>query len=140
MRYWDSSALVTLVVQQESSEAVRELHSRDPAVVTWTTSEIEILSALCRLRREALLDDGDLQAATERLSNLWDTFDAVVAVDAVKQRARRLLRTHSLRAADALQLGAALLAASDDPSRWAFACLDERLADAARREGFPVVP
>ena len=61
-------------------------------------------------------------------------------VDAVKARAKRLLGVHTLRAADALQLGAALTAASDDPLGWDLVCLDERLAEAARREGFAVLP
>ncbi|MHC4974262.1 MAG: hypothetical protein ACYTG3_18225 [Planctomycetota bacterium] len=53
---------------------------------------------------------------------------------------KRLLGIHNLRAADALQLGAALAAASDDPTAWELVCLDECLARAARREGFAVVP
>ena len=140
MIYWDSSALVALIVQQPSSDPVRAIYARDSQVLAWTASEIEILSALCRLHRERALDDAGFSAATARLENLWDSIDAVSAIGAVKLRARRVLRTHELRAAAALQLGAALLAASDDPVRWTFVCLDQRLADAARREGFTVLP
>jgi predicted nucleic acid-binding protein len=46
---------------------------------------------------------------------------------------------HPLRAADALQLGAALFAADGDPQSLELVTLDRRLADAARREGFPVL-
>jgi predicted nucleic acid-binding protein len=140
LRYWDSSALVALFVQQTATSDMQGLYSQDPGVVTWTLSEIEILSALCRLEREGDLDPDGFQRAVERLDELLQTVDTVNAFDAVKVRARRLLRTHVLRAADALQLGAALVCVSDDPSRWPFVCLDDRLAAAARREGFAVLP
>ena len=52
----------------------------------------------------------------------------------------RLLGLHHLRAADALQLGAALVAAYDQPLGSALVTLDARFADAARREGFRVLP
>ena len=140
MRYWDSSALVSLFVAQASTPEVRDLYSRDPGVVTWTLSEVEILSALCRLAREWAMGQNDFDLSVRHLADLWKAVDAVTAFDAVKTRARRLLKTHALRAADALQLGAALVCASDEPSQWSFVCLDDQLAGAARREGFAVLP
>ena len=49
-----------------------------------------------------------------------------------------MLRVHALRAADALQLAAALLASDEEPAGLDIVTLDSRLADAARREGFRV--
>jgi predicted nucleic acid-binding protein len=46
---------------------------------------------------------------------------------------------HPLRAADALQLGSAIVAADGDPSSLEFVTFDRRLAEAALREGFPVL-
>jgi hypothetical protein len=46
------------------------------------------------------------------------------------------LRVHPLRAADALQLAAAYIAAERRPSSLELVILDDRLAAAARREGF----
>lgn len=140
MRYWDSSALVPLFVEQESTAAVRDLYSGDSGILTWTLSEIEVLSAFCRLERDGVILWEGFESIAQGLLSLWQTIDAVTAMDAVKQRARRLLRTHRLRGADALQLGAALLTASDDPPSIPFVCLDDRLAAAARREGFVVLP
>jgi uncharacterized protein len=57
----------------------------------------------------------------------------------VKARAKRLLGVHSLRAADALQLAAALTPVYDDPLGHSFVCLDARLSE-ARREGFTLFP
>ncbi len=51
----------------------------------------------------------------------------------------RFLRVHPLRAADALQLAAAFIAAERRPSSLELITLDDRLAAAARKEGFVLV-
>ena len=56
----------------------------------------------------------------------------------IRNTAERLLRTHPLRAADSLQLAAAIIAAENDPPTLQFVTLDQQLAAAARREGFEV--
>ena len=61
-------------------------------------------------------------------------------VERVKASARRLLRLHPLRAADALQLGAALAWADGAPEGLIVHTFDRRLAAAAEREGFRVIP
>jgi predicted nucleic acid-binding protein len=57
----------------------------------------------------------------------------------VRESATRFLRVHPLRAADALQLAAAFIAAERRPPSLEVITLDERLADAARKEGFALV-
>jgi hypothetical protein len=59
-------------------------------------------------------------------------------VSEIKMTARRLLRVHPLRAADALQLAAAFVASERRPPTLEFVCLADRLNDAARREGFVI--
>ncbi len=56
--------------------------------------------------------------------------------DEIRASARRFLRMHPLRATDALQLAAALIAAERRPSTLTVVTLDDRLRDAAGREGF----
>jgi len=86
------------------------------------------------------LNHEELTSAKRRVV-LFDQSSAVVLpTEAVRSRAERLLGVHTLRAGDALQLAAALLAAEEDPADLPFVTLDERLADAARKEGFPVLP
>jgi hypothetical protein len=65
---------------------------------------------------------------------------AIIDVEAIKSHARRLLRLHPLRAADAMQLGAAWEWAAGRPTSRVFHTLDVRLALAAQREGFRVIP
>jgi hypothetical protein len=58
----------------------------------------------------------------------------------IRDRALRILAVHPLRSADALQLAAALVYCSEQPREEPFVCLDDRLRQAARTEGFILVP
>jgi uncharacterized protein len=97
---------------------------------------VECASALARVEREGLL--GRLEASTilDRLDRLRDEWREVQPTQALRQTARRLLRVHELRAADALQLAAAIVAAEGFPVALPFVTFDDRLADAAQLEGF----
>lgn len=139
MRFWDSSALVALLVDELSSGPVREAHERDIAMTTWWGTEVECVSALARLEREGRLDPGELTDGVDRLDELAAGWLEVEPTSRLRQSAMRLLRVHALRAGDALQLAAAVEAAEQRPQLLPFVTLDDRLALAADREGFPVV-
>lgn len=139
MRYWDASALVPLLVAEPRSEEVRGWLDEDPAILTWAWSRVEITSAVERRSRMEELSRTDRREALRRLQNLAEHWNEVVDLDAVRVRALALLARHPLRAADAGQVGAALLAAGDDPASMTFVCLDEQLALAAEREGLLVL-
>ena len=76
--------------------------------------------------------------ARRRTERLFAAVSQVVALEHVCERAIRLLDLHDLRAADALQLASALIASGERPQSVPFTTLDQRLANAARAEGFPV--
>lgn len=135
MRYWDASAIVPLVVQESSTVALRRL-ARDGDMVTWCLTPVEISSAIERRLREGALPPAGRQAALENLAELAAAWTEITAVAAVRERACRLLGVHSLRAADALQLAAALVATGDRPAGHEFVCGDHRLSEIAAREGF----
>ena len=139
MRFWDSSGLVPLVVEQRSSVACRHLRRIDPEIAVWALTRIELTSAVQRLSREGQLTAVGVASARRRIELLaarWSEIDGLVPV---RDRAERLLAVHPLTAADALQLAAALLLADERPSRRQFVCADLRLAAAASAEGFEVV-
>ena len=69
----------------------------------------------------------------------WPEWSEVTAVEAARRHAERLVESHPLRAADALQLGAALIAADGATGSLDFVTFDERQATAAEREGFRVL-
>jgi len=140
MRFWDASALIATEVEEKKSANILKLVASDHRLVVWMLTGVELASALWRRRRNHEITEEQRSAAERNFDATLSR--AVVISDAgeVASRARRLLATHNLRAADALQLGAALLACDDEPSRLAFVTLDERLAEAATREGFAVEP
>jgi predicted nucleic acid-binding protein len=116
-----------------------DLLARDPGmVVSWGTP-VECTSAIARREREGSLDSAAASAMLQRMRAVSDAWHEVLATDAVRDVAQRLLRVHPLRAADALQLAAALACAGGEPDSLAFVCLDSRLAEAAQREGLQVL-
>jgi predicted nucleic acid-binding protein len=138
VRFWDSSALVPLLVSEAATPAVTIEYERDPDVVAWWATDIECASALARLERDGALDGAAMSDALHRLDLLAAAWQEIQPVPSVRRVAMRLLRVHPLRAADALQLGAAVVASENEPSTMPLVTLDDRLAQAAEREGFPV--
>jgi len=138
VRFWDASALVPLLLDEPASTSVRELYDDDPHLLVWWATEVECVSAISRCEREGVLDLASSTFALDRLDALARRWDEVQAVPAVRNVARRLLRVHALRTADALQLAAALIASEGQPSSIGFVCLDRRLGDAAVREGLRI--
>ena len=104
----------------------------------WGT-EVECASAIARLERDGALEDAAVTEAFDRLTQLAGAWHEVEPNDGVREAAVRFLRVHPLRAADALQLAAAFVAAEQQPPSLALITLDDRLAAAARKEGFAVV-
>ena len=139
MRFWDASAIVPLVMAEPTTRALQKLAAADPAMLVWWATPVECTLAIARLERDGGLDPAAAHEAFDRLKRLADGWHEVDATDAVREAALRLLRVHPLRAADALQLAAAFVAAERRPSALEVITLDERLAAAARKEGFTVI-
>ena len=74
-----------------------------------------------------------------RLTALHAGWHEVEPNQEVRESAKRFLRVHDLRTADALQLAAAFFVAEAHPATLEFISLDERLLSAANREGFVIV-
>jgi len=137
LKFWDSSALVPLIVRQRASGRMRSLYRSDAGVLAWWGARVECESAVSRLEREGRLRRRSASAARGRLDRFAATWQEVQPTELLRDHARRLLRVHDLRAADALQLAAGGAAAEGRPATLGFVCLDDRLAAAAEREGFP---
>jgi predicted nucleic acid-binding protein len=139
MRFWDSSALLPLVVEEPKTGAVRAVYETDRDQSVWCLTEVEIAAALARRGREEL-KPAEVESARSEVSFLSARWRTVHSIEQARARAIRLVNTHPLRAADALQLAAALVVCGEQPDALPFVCLDDRLREAARREGFPVLP
>lgn len=140
MMFWDSSALMSVLASQQGALPLKRLMEDDPAMVLWWGTRVELVSAACRLRREELIDDAGMSRLVARIQGATDDADHIEPIELVRQTAVRVLRVHNLRAGDALQLAAALVWTDHDPSGARFVCGDNRLREAAAREGFTVWP
>jgi uncharacterized protein len=140
MRFWDSSAIVPLVTREAASSLCRSWLRRQPGMLVWCLTATEVVSALARKHRERALDLRTFRVAKRRLQHLESAWHEVIRWEEVRARARRLLETHALHAADSLHLAAALVAVEERTPGFDFVTFDQRLANAAAREGFTVLP
>jgi len=138
--FWDTSAVIPLLLPEARSTALTAALASDREATLWWGTPVECLSAIYRRHREAPLPPQLLTAALNRLRALVEDTDTVAPTDEVRRRAGRVVAAHPLRAADALQLGAALVWCEEQSHGETFVCLDDRLREAARREGFSLVP
>jgi predicted nucleic acid-binding protein len=139
VRFWDASAVVPLVALEKETGDCRALLAEDTDIVVWFLTPVEVISALTRRLRERSLKPIEFSRAKEQLVALEKAWSEVISVERVRERARRLLETHPLRAGDSLQLAAALLASEETPQGFPFVTLDRRLGGAAKKEGFHVI-
>ena len=139
MKFWDSSALVPLHIDEPATEGLRRLLRDDPVAIVWMLSSVEVLSAIARLRRDSTGLDDLLHTVRRDVLDRWPQWFPVTHAEAVRRRAERLVGLHPLGAGDAMQLAAALVACSDRSETLDFVTLDRRLATAAQLEGFRVI-
>lgn len=138
IRYWDASAIVPLLIAEARTRALEALRTGGGGMATWWGTPVECASAVARMEREGTVDHRGASLALRRLGELHNGWIEVAPGQWIKEHAMRLLRMHALRAADALQLAAAVLASRQQPSAMEFVCLDARLVIAAEKEGFHV--
>ena len=139
VKYWDTSAITPLLAEEPTREHLVNLLKEDADILAWWGTPVEIASALARREREGLLTADEVTRALAAAHTLAESWHEIVPSESVRRTAERVLRAHPLRAADSLQLAAALIASDHDPVSLEFVCLDVRLAGAARREGFIVI-
>lgn len=135
MMFWDSSALVTLILEQPRSAHARSLAKEDTEMIVWWASSVECASAIARMHREGRLNAAGERSARRLLAELSASWFEIQAATSLRDQAMRLLRLHPLGAADALQLAAAIEWSGTSASG-NFVTYDDRLREAAEREGF----
>ncbi len=136
MKFWDSSAIVPLLVAQRHSERAARLFQSDPELIVWWGARVECVSAIARLERDGALGAAALSTSFARLQEFAKIWDEVQPTERLRSIAERLLRVHQLRAADAFQLAAMVEVGGEEPRDLDVVCFDDRLTAAALREGF----
>ena len=140
MKFWDTSAFLQLVVKQSKTAELSHVFQDDREVAIWWGTRVEALSGLVRSLRDGTLSQKQFDLAKKNLLDLVLECFVVEPTTVVLERAERLLLLHSLRAADALQLSAALILFKEKPASNYFVTTDSRLVTAAKREGFLLAP
>ena len=142
VRYWDASAIVPVLHRRATKlGAVSRMLEQDPQVVVWWSTEVECVSAIARLEREGHpRRRGTSSTAFARLEELADRWQEIEPASRLRQVAERACFA-------SIRFGPPTPSSSPRPSSrrtgaretLPFVTLDDRLARAAEREGFPVV-
>ena len=140
MAFWDTSAIVPLCCSQPATAPGRRLHRELKRMVVWWGTPLEAQSAFARLAREGHLTLEERAKAVRLLAQLRGAWDEILATEKVRSLAEDLPDVHGLRAADAVQLAAALVWCRERPKQRPLVCFDERLRTAATALGFSVRP
>jgi predicted nucleic acid-binding protein len=139
VRFWDTSAIIPLWIAEQGSARAKAWYRTDPDIVVWTLTRVEVLSALARRRRQAPGAASRLLVVRREFIRAWGEWSEVTAIENVRRHAERIVESYPLRAADAMRIGAAIVAAEDDPAGLEFVTFDENLARAAEHEGFRIL-
>jgi len=140
MIFWDSSAILPLCINETMTSTVKKAVIGDPDMVVWWGTRVECVSALSRRLREGTIGAAAIEQVRSLLAELVRQWHEVLPTETVRQRAERLIMVHPLRAADSLQLAAALAWTQEEPNCALMACLDQNLRNVAAKEGFTVLP
>ncbi len=137
--FWDTSAIIPLCCWQQKTQAANRAYRLFPKMTVWWATGVECHSALERLEREKYLTAPEKQQAQQTLRKYRALWTEIAPSDEVRDTAQRLLSQHDLRAADSLQLAAALVWCNAYPKGKTFVGGDAKLLNAAAQEGFTVV-
>jgi len=135
--YFDSSAFVKLVVDEDGSDLAAALWDGCDAAVSSRLAYPEVRAALAAAGRAGRLDPRAQRRAEDLWEDFWSSTRAVELTDAVSRRAGDLAGERSLRGADAVHLACALAVG---PEEVVVAVWDRRLRAGARAFGVRVAP
>ena len=138
--FFDSSAFVKLLVDEEGTELAVALWDHCDAAVSSRLAYPEVGAALGAARRAGRLDARQLRGVEREWEIYWAATRVVAMTDAVARSAAQLCRSHALRAGDGVHLASALALGSAEAADLVFASWDKRLADGASDAGLRVAP
>lgn len=135
--YFDSSALVKLVVVEDGSEQAAALRGEADEVVSSELAYVEVRAALAAAQRDRRLTAQQHRSARVRWERIWDTTSAVTPATALIAHAGDLAEEYALRGYDAVHLASALALES---SSIVVVSWDGRMRAGADRAGLAIAP
>lgn len=110
---FDTSALLKRYLPEPGRDAVLEWVRRARPVVAAPHCKAELYAALNRVRRETGASDEAYRLTCAEIERNFSDFDVVPLTSVLERAAIRVLEGASLRAVDALHIGAGLAAGVD---------------------------
>ncbi len=105
--YFDTSAIVPLLVLEPASENSRRLWDLGDAVLSTRLAFVETAAALAQAARLGRLSGSAHREAVARLDELWEEVNVLELDRHLMERAAELARVHALRGYDAVHAAAA---------------------------------
>lgn len=139
MNFWDASGIVSLVVNEPQQAFARSILESDGGVAVWWGTSVEYASAVARRIRDGSVIVDRLDELVNFIDDLSTRWFEVQPDSKIKESAKMLVHRYPLRAADSLQLAAALSFVERYSRNTGFVCFDARLNWAATQEGFVVL-
>ena len=131
--FFDSSALVKRYVEEAGSQNVIDLCSIADNIIVSIICYPEIISAVCRLKREGKFTQAQIVQVKRELSADLAEANMLGLNEAVIEQAASLLETNTLKAMDALHVATALEASVD-----LFVSGDDLQLKAAKKSGLKI--
>lgn len=135
--FWDASSILSLCVMPQDSAQAAKLYREHPMTVWWAT-RVEAASAIQRLLRTGDVKPARAAALSQQITLLQERWSEVQPTHRVRELAIDLLGRYPLRAADALQLAAALIWCRENPHARLLFTNDKQMQAAAAQIGFSV--
>ena len=137
--YCDTSALIKLYLQEESTILMLNQAATASLVVSCRISWAEAIAAMARRVRETPKDASTIALAQQRFQAQWNHFAIVEVTQTLVELAGNYADTFALRGYDSVQLAAARIVQESSSDSLQFACFDERLCKAAKVLGMQVI-
>ena len=135
--YFDSSALVKLVLDETGSDVAAALWNACDAALSSRLAYPEVCAALAAAGRNHDLTESEASAAADEWEVFWSSMRPIELSAGVERVAGELAVLHRLRGADAVHLASALALGSPEVT---VAAWDRRLHAGAAAVGLPVAP
>jgi predicted nucleic acid-binding protein len=132
--FFDSSAFAKRYIEEPGSDTVENLCAQATMLGVSSICLPEIISALCRLKRDSIITKNQYDGAKDTLLRDFEDISVCNITPSVIGQTIHILETNTLRTLDALHIGCALEWESD-----VFVSSDIRQISAAKKAGLKTV-
>ena len=138
--YLDTSALVKLYIDEDGSDIVNDHTDRATIVSTSRIAYAEVLSAFIRCKDEKVLSKNNYDKCITCFKFDWEMYFVIEVSEKIVEIAGNLIESHSIRGFDSIHLASAMVLRKEINQSIDFMCWDNRLLEAAKKEGFKACP